>query len=438
MKKLYIIPIVILVISSLASCIDDDAKMGSKGKPEIEYVRSCDPAEAEIHLTEGLLGNKVAIIGRNFSAVNKVYFNDQLAKLNPVFVTDRTIIVDIPSDIPGEKLDLITLCTPRDTSYYTFMVNVPAPSIRRMNCEYVEEGDIAVILGNYFVDDATNPLKVTFTGDVDGEIISSTVNSISVKVPSDAQSGTIRVTSVYGTAESRFHFRDKRGIIVDFDNPVYSGSPSTNIFNGWHGDPSNGQEASKYGTENGVDGRFLNFEGPVTVQEDGWVVTADALFCYDRWPAYNDSRSVDLFSGALNTLSLKFEVKAKDWTGGGINFFFIGPQQASNCWWEPVSPETGLPNNWGDESWKQSDSYPRIIWAPWAETENKSFSTDDWITVTIPMTENKYGFYGAIVEPKPLGLGFYSGLTVSMWRSPIVGTSCNPRIQIDNVRVVPN
>ena len=165
----------------------------------MRYIRPCDAAVSDSLLTSAYLGDRIAIIGEHLGGVNAIYFNDQKVKLNPNFVTDNAIIVSIPSGIPGEKQDLIKLYTNNDSCYYSFETKVPVPSVKSMTCEYVAEGDIAYIQGLYFVNEDANPLKVTFTGDVDGEIVSHDVNNIAVKVPAGAQPGPVRVTSVYGT-----------------------------------------------------------------------------------------------------------------------------------------------------------------------------------------------------------------------------------------------
>ena len=136
-----------------------------------------------------------------------------------------------------------------------------------MTCEYVAEGDIAYIQGLYFVNEDANPLKVTFTGDVDGEIVSHDVNNIAVKVPAGAQPGPVRVTSVYGTGESSLNFRDNRNIILDFDTLF----PDGGYNHGWHA-------GAGYGTEEGISGQYLIFKGKMS--DDTW---DDSNFGYERW-----------------------------------------------------------------------------------------------------------------------------------------------------------
>ena len=54
-----------------------------------------------------------------------------------------------------------------------------------MVCEFVNEGDVATIRGDFFYE----PLTVTFPGGVTGELVSVKDQEIQVRVPAGAQAG---------------------------------------------------------------------------------------------------------------------------------------------------------------------------------------------------------------------------------------------------------
>jgi hypothetical protein len=400
---------------SFSACSDDDDSKGGGGAPVVRYVRPCDVTISDSLLSSGYLGDKVALIGEHLAGVNKIYFNDQKVKLNPNFITDNAIILNIPSGIPGEKQDLIKLYTDNDSCYYTFETLVPAPAPNSMTCEYVEAGDIAYIQGLYFIHEDANPLTVTFPGNgkegIKGEIVSYDVNNIAVKVPAGAQSGPLKVTSVYGTTESPFHFRDNRNIILDFDHNYPDGDHK----HGWHG----GKGVSD---EGGINGKYLILSGAIA-GADGKV--ADADFCYDRW-TYRPDDPDFVDAGALDKYVLKFEVSVQAWSAGAFQVIFTGKDEVLMNWQD--NPPEHNPNE--DAKWDKA--YPRILWTPWTATG--SFETG-WITVTIPMSDCKYGVEGAAAAPK--GAGHYSGLTVFVGSGGVKGVDCTSTFHIDNVRVVP-
>lgn len=414
-KYIFNIALVFLAIALFTACDEDDDGGSGGGTPVVRYVRPCDATISDSLLTGGYLGAQIAIMGENLGSVNKVYFNDQKAKLNPNFVTDNTIIVNIPSGIPAEKQDLIKLYTNNDSCYYTFETLVPSPTVNSMTCEYVNEGDIAYIQGLYFIHEDANPLKVEFAGGAEGEVVSYDLNNIAVKVPAGAQVGPVRVTSVYGTGESSLHFRDNRNIVLDFDTKY----PDGGYHHGWHGG------GAGIGTEGGINGQYLILTGAVTVEADGNIKTSDDLFCFDRW-TYRTTDPDFFDAGDLDNYVLKFEVNVRDWSAAALQVIFTG---ADDVWmnWQETS-NGGNPN----ENWKWSISYPRILWMPWTDTG--SYETDGWITVTIPMSDSKYGVDGESLKVNPSG--HYSGLTLFVGRGGATGTTCTPTFLIDNIRVV--
>ncbi|MDR0763545.1 MAG: hypothetical protein LBF01_03505, partial [Bacteroidales bacterium] len=220
MKKILNISVAFLLLM-VVSCQEenDQAKIG--GKPEISYIRALS-ADNPDNLVEGeFLGARLAIIGKKLAGVNKIVFNDVQAALNPAYVTETSIIVTVPSTIPSIKENLIKLYTSTDSLVYPFEVKVPAPTVTSMDCEWLNESDIAYINGQYFVNDGASPLTVTFTGGAQGTVTEYSLNRIAVEVPAGAQKGPITVTSVYGSTASPFWYRDDRNVILDFSNGKY-------------------------------------------------------------------------------------------------------------------------------------------------------------------------------------------------------------------------
>src|SRR5690606_35659002 len=93
---------------------------------------------------------------------------------------------------------------------YDFNVAISAPLVLSMPLEYVKDGEVAYIRGNYFY----APVKVTFPGGGDGEVVDLEDDLIAVRVPAGSQPGRIKVTTNFGATQSDFMFRDNRPMLI--------------------------------------------------------------------------------------------------------------------------------------------------------------------------------------------------------------------------------
>lgn len=208
--------LIVLFVMALAltgtftSCSKNDGG----GEPKINYVRVTNPNSSDSLLVGAGQGKLIAIMGENLGGAMEMWFNDQQASLNPTYITNTTILVNVPSQIPlsiNNKLKIIF----KDgrTLLYDFQVQISKPTVNSMVSEYVNTGDIATIRGDYFY----SPLTVTFTGGVKGELVSIKDQEVQVKVPVGAQPGQITVKSNFGETKSNFWFRDNRNMFIDSD-----------------------------------------------------------------------------------------------------------------------------------------------------------------------------------------------------------------------------
>lgn len=329
----------------LIACKDEDN--GSANTPVVRYVRSCDSARSDSLITKASLGSTIAIIGENLGDVKEIWFNDQQAKVNPVYVTDKSILISIPSGIPTDVTGKIRFVTQSGLeSTYDFGVVVPSPVLNSMKCEYVADGDTAVIEGDFFL----NP-KVYFKGNMEAQIVSFTKTELKVIVPSGAEAGPVTVESMYGSTRSIFNFRD---------NPVVS--PSTKLFNDFEETSSwNPWGLSAFASEDGLSGQYLKFEGTT----GSWAWPANSLQLYYA----SSNRNPLVSSGDISTLALRFEANCKEWHDTPLLFWFTN--------------NAGTHNVDGDD--------PQAHWKPYLKSGVKSnYVTDGWETITIPLSDFKY------------------------------------------------
>jgi len=192
----------ILLVSGVAGILFQACEGNEEDMPmpEVFYVRKTDPAKSDSLVAHAFMGDNLAIIGKNLGKVDEIWFNDQRAALNPNLVTGTTIIVPVPRVIPAKVTNLMYLINmnKKDTLKYSFGVDVPAPQVDALACEYVETGGTAVVKGNYFVDNPASPLQVFFPGNIAGTVQSVKIDEIKVKVPQGTGPGPIQVKTIYG------------------------------------------------------------------------------------------------------------------------------------------------------------------------------------------------------------------------------------------------
>ena len=427
--------IVALVVSSLTaiSCKDQPDKFEAvDGTPAIHYVRSPYLSKKDSLLTGAYMGNTICIVGENLRSVAALYFNDQQAVLNNSYMTDHTILVDVPNEIPNEVSNLMYLITKdRDTVKFDFNVLVPAPTISSMSCEYAAVGSVATLYGDYFVDDPNVPLKV-FVGDTEAQIKNITKGAIDFVVP-DEKDVPVKVTNIYGEATSVFHYKDARGMLFNFDTDPHPAN------HGWHAQVIETDETA-------IDGKFLRFgAADVTMSEDGgW---DDGHFSFEYWPGdwddpvtYADSPRLTDFADFSDwqNMSLKFELyipSSNPWMAGSMQLIVGGVEKISGG-------AAGATDIYGktlagaNNTFFNGNDLPRGLYTPWAATG--SFDTgDQWITVTVPYSNFIYGSDGTI-SGGSLTAEDFTSLTIFVWSGGNKGTECKPIMKIDNIRAVPN
>jgi len=198
------------VMAMVSACTKDEVS----GTPRIKYVRVTRPASSDSLLVGAGQGQLIAIVGEYLGGAVEVWFNDQQSRLTPTYISDESILVSVPSQIPIEVTNKLKIVfNDGFVLLYDFETQISEPIVSGMTCEFVNEGDIAAIRGDYFYE----PLTVNFEGGVAGEIVAVTPTEIQVRVPAGAQSGQITVKTNFGETKSNFWFRDTRNSFINSD-----------------------------------------------------------------------------------------------------------------------------------------------------------------------------------------------------------------------------
>ena len=420
-KSLLLLSALALTASVFTGCKDEPDKYEiSKGKPTVRYIRTLGLDCADSLITGAYMDNNICIVGTNLRSITKMFFNDQEAKLVPSLITDNTMIVTVPGQIPSVVYNKIFMINnSNDTTTYDFQVLVPGPTINNMSNEWAQAGEKATIYGNYFVDDPNTPLALTINGKKI-DIEDFTISTIDFTVPEGLTEGPVEITTVYGKKKSRFNFHDTRGMLFNDWGTGDAGDVSTGLTNhGWHAQVIASDEYS-------LDGSYLLL-GDCDLEDGTW---ADGNVSFEYWPGSDsgfsgtDARLSDIVSFAnFANMALKFEVNipaSNPWTNLSMQCIFSGDEQvtlptANNVFFHDVD-------------------YPRGLWTPWSKTG--SYDTGGkWTTVTLPLSTFKYLETGTPAGT-PLEAKNFTGLTLFIWNGVKSGTTCHPIIRIDNIRAV--
>jgi hypothetical protein len=395
-KYLLLLFVAVASAGVFLSCSDDN-----EGQPSIRYIRITDPTASDSLIVAAGQGSMIAIIGQNLGGAKELWVNDQQASLSATMVTNTSIIVRVPEQLPEVVTNKIVLIFSDGKSLeYPFILAVSRPVVTAMVSEFVNDGDVAIINGEYLY----APLTVTFTGGVQGEIVSveEDGSAIEVIVPDGAKSGPVTVATNFGKTESSLHFRDNRAFL-NYDNLTASGS--------WR--PGLTASAS------GIDGNYLVLKGKLGANER----TEDypgGGYESQFWAKANGRPDVQLLPGKPEDYVMKFEIKAVEWYGSYLNICFAPWDQANN-----------------QEIWSNLNA--RAFWGPWDATDS-NFATNGWTTAVIPMTEFAYqmGTPSGVVTYTPMKLNPEITSSLSFWLIGSPKAKSTPvELHIDNVRIVP-
>lgn len=413
------------------SCDDEPDKFElTDGNPVVKYVRTVDPATKDSLLTGAYLDNQICLVGDNLTSIYEIYFNDQKAIINTALVTDHTMLVTVPGTIPGKVSNKIFMHNRHgDVTEYDFSVLVPAPSVRSVSCEYALPGQELVIYGDYFIDEESVPLKVYFAGNVEvprENIIDISKTAITMTVPDNWVEGYMTVQSIYGSSRSAFKYHDTTNILFDWDGS-HGGIASGN---GWRTGKVHapGDDADI----EAIDGNYIFF-GDLNLSGDAGADWGEDNYSFNFWPeesgANGPLNAREEFAAliqkyGIDGLQMKFEIcvpASNPWSSCALQMIFTASDVVSAAA--------------KDNSFIANSEQPRGLWNPWASTG--SYDTGgQWRTVSVPLSGFNFTHEGG-KAPRGIVPADLAGLTFYVYHGGVSGSDCDPRIAIDNIRVVP-
>lgn len=399
------------------SCKDQPDKYEiADGTPTVYYVRSPYAAQKDSLLTGAYMGNTVCLVGDNLRSIVELYFNDQPAVLNTSYITEHTLLCDVPNELPDNPTDKIYMKTQTgEVVTFDFEVLIPSATVNSMSNEWAVAGEEATVYGDYFLSYDSAPLTITMPGGVAvTDIKDVQKTSVTFVIPDGVtESGKIEVTTKYGKSQSKFYYRDYRGMILDWD-----GTHGMAQANGWRTGA-----ALKVDDGTGVDGAFIRFKGTTTA--DGWNLGEDD-WCFNFWPTATEPAISEMSGPAaliakyeLSQLTVKFEYRipaAQNWTSAALQVMLT---KASTT---------------GTNSYYWDATHPRSLWSPYASSG--AYDTDgQWRTVSIPLSTFNKTHTGDLCATD-FTADFLGGLTFYFMGGP-AGTASELQMDVDNIRIAP-
>lgn len=383
-KIILILLMLVGVVSTFISCKKEE----SSGTPYIEYVRITRPESSDSLLVGAGQGQLIAIVGENLKDAVEIWFNDQQSRLTPTYITNNSILVTVPSQIPATVNNKLRILFKNGFElFHDFQVQISKPVVSSMLSEYVNEGDIAVINGNYFYD----PVTVMFTGGVTGTVVERKDQQLRVQVPAGAQPGPITVKTNFGEGTSTFWFRDNRNIIIDGDHfgTDANGNPTPE---GWWGTYLVQNPNTANGDPMAINGNYYRFKKATKAW--AWDSPEVAGGPAANMPDHKNSIPDDAIRNPAN-YNVKFEVNTLKPYNASRIMFNIGLQEQDN------------------------DAY---IWQPPYDTKGQ------WQTVTIPYEEMVASYK---TKPVVSANGYWNRILI------FGGADLDADIAFDNIRIVP-
>ncbi|MDR1730341.1 MAG: glycan-binding surface protein [Prevotellaceae bacterium] len=427
-------------VGVFSSCEDDDCGCN----PVISHILPSKAVSKDSIIVGANAEEYIVIVGENLAAVTQVLFDNEPATLNSSFITDNHIVLQIPAITSSTtRIRLITAQGRQVES--AFAINIPPPVIKSFYCEFVPEGGILRVKGDWFL----NP-NVFFYGENDvlipAEVKVDGRTELFVKVPAGVVHSKPIIVETASGQKSSFPllFRDKTNLIIDFDEfratvsgtMEPGGTGGDNPLPKWKDTPDmlalvpDGFDINNDLPE-GCDGLY---------DQVGWK-EAGALHdgCYIAYHVENGGRDQKPLAGIYSSVNvmnlvLKFEVYVpSEFPINGIYADLCFPKKGNNGagtegrdisnsedpavsipggWWCPFEAglNTGEPSGW---LWEIGVKVKTPFSTDWSKLEYEG----KWMTVSVPLETFRWNLQAkginSIMEQKfAVGAGYpYEAVT---------------------------
>lgn len=427
-NKLITAAIIAMMSSAMFTSCEDEC-VDCKNNMRVDAVYSTSDA-TQTPVKAVKFDDAIIIYGDGLSSVNRVsvYQGDveKFLTLNPTNVTNSAIIVKL-EDIETESIDGIKLYsrTNPDQPFVYEIKGYPDPIVNAFYCEFVPNGQVLKIGGNYLYGEPNSTLTAV-TYDADGNTINAEVKSSDGKVmeivlPAGTADGSVvTVTSASGSSvTSKCKIRDKSQVFLNFDDltnqlgrrgaidyetkeynsnikPTFNGVKNIPVISG------NFAALANHSGWDWQDWNTLSFDMASTNRE-GWDENKNLLDLTNSSPEYNYENNdyllkFEVYVPEEKPLTEEFIIAFSEYgadSGDGTHY----NGETFYCWnYLAGGDPDALPNGnlaFAPYTVKISQE-PNDKGMPNREP-SKGFTTNGWRTVAIPLTKD-YFHYAAMIS----------------------------------------
>jgi hypothetical protein len=193
---------------------DADGNLQTSLKQKQNRVNPFDSAT-----NAGNLGNYYIIYGTNLGSATSITFNGYTAYFNRALITDKTIVVQIPSKtpyLPPLATDSLVVTTLHGTAYYQFTILPPPPTPDSYSNYDFSAGSQITLTGVGFASITSVGLVGSSGGTADVDIVSQNDSVLVLKFPS-TEIGRGVLTFTYDAGGTPTTITDAQELI-DIDN----------------------------------------------------------------------------------------------------------------------------------------------------------------------------------------------------------------------------
>lgn len=217
---------------AISSCSKDDSLPGLPKVSKISPLK-----ELGTTISEGNMGDWIAIQGDNLETAKTIMFNDASVDMQGVYYENNVLYLQIPVVMPTDITNKVKVVTASGEMEFSFNVNIPNLKLTGMFNEYTPAGDTLKIYGDFFKlyeVDKTNTV-VSFNG-IEQPVIQVGANFLTVKVPANVTQNiklTVINNKYKASAVCPGYFQDRQFLITNFDDVAYTGSDGAKFVGAW-------------------------------------------------------------------------------------------------------------------------------------------------------------------------------------------------------------